>query len=234
MTSPDVFLTWVRRRPFDKPLSKTRGVEAAAGLAGVSTETFFRWLSGAQNPRRSHLLLLEALIRDNRVFLTEKAESYARHCHEGQVRKYTGAPYVTHPESVVRLLSEYTDDPRLMAAGWLHDVMEDCGVRYEALEAEFGPYVASLVYLLTNDEEEIQKAGKVKYMSRKLAGLPPDALTVKLCDVLDNMTGTRARKQAETYREILERVMADKPRVWNGTHEALAGRILEVYGRKYF
>ena len=63
---------------------------------------------------------------------------------------------------------------------------------------------------------------------------PPDALTIKLCDMLDNMTGTRSRRQAETYVEILKRVREKKPAVWNGTHEELAERILETYGQKVF
>ena len=112
--------------------------------------------------------------------------------------------------------------------------MEDCGVSYGELCAEFGPYVATLVYLLTNDEEEKERLGKARYMGKKLAALPPDALTVKLCDMLDNMTGTRSRRQAETYVEILRRVREKKPAVWNGTHEELAERILETYGQKVF
>lgn len=71
-------------------------------------------------------------------------------------------------------------------------------------------------------------------MSKKLAALPPDALTIKLCDMLNNMNGTRSRRQAETYVEILRRVREKKPSVWNGTHEALAERIMETYRQKIF
>lgn len=232
--TPEEFLAWARHKPFGAPFPKTQTVEFLVPLLGVSRTNIFTWFSGKVNPSKTSLLLMEALKRENRIRLAERAEDFARHKHEGQTRKYTNDPYANHPETVVRLLSEYTDDERLLAAAWLHDTMEDCGVSYGELCAEFGPYVATLVYLLTNDEEEKERLGKARYMSKKLAALPPDALTIKLCDMLDNMTGTRSRRQAETYVEILRRVREKKPAVWNGTHEELAERILETYGQKVF
>lgn len=102
------------------------------------------------------------------------------------------------------------------------------------MAAEFGPYVASLVFQLTNDEEEKKFLGKVRYMTRKLRSLPPDALMIKLCDMLHNMTETRSCSQAERYMKILEGVTAKCPAAWNGVHEQLADRIREVYGGKRF
>lgn len=42
-------------------------------------------------------------------------------------RKYTGEPYITHPEAVYNTIRRYSNDQCLLAAAWLHDVYEDCG-----------------------------------------------------------------------------------------------------------
>lgn len=228
------FLEWIGRLPCGAPLRKTKSVLLCMDLLGVSREQVFKCSAGSRTPSDTALKLMDVLVREKLVRLAERAEDFARHRHEGQVRKFTGEPYILHPEAVAGLAAEYTRDERVLAAAWLHDTMEDCGAGYEELEAEFGPYVATLVFLLTNDETEKERVGKARYMTRKLAGLPPDALLIKLCDMLNNMTETRSRRQAETYREILERVREKKPAVWNGTHETLAGRIMEAYRGKGF
>lgn len=48
------------------------------------------------------------------------------------------------------------------------------------------------------------------------------------------MGGTRSCRQAETYVEILRRVREKNPAAWNGTHEALAERIMQAYRQKIF
>lgn len=230
--NPEDFLQWIRRRPYSKPLPKLQSIRRCMELLGVNQSTFYAWLGGSKNPSDTSRNLIDVLVRENRAGLVERAEDFARHRHMGQTRKFTDEPYVNHPEAVAGLVAGYTGDEMVLAAAWLHDTMEDCGASYEELSAEFGPYVAALVFLLTNDEAEKERVGKVRYMCRKLAGLPPDALLIKLCDMLNNMSETRSKRQADTYREILERVRVCRPGAWNGAHEALAVRIMEVYEGK--
>lgn len=234
LMSVNEFLEYIGRLPYGAPLRTTKGVMLCMDLLGVSRELVFKWKNGSNVPANPERKLMEVLVREKLVRLVERAEDFARHRHEGQTRKFTNVPYISHPEAVAGLAAEYTRDERVLAAAWLHDTMEDCGATYEELEAEFGPYVATLVFLLTNDEEEKKRVRKVRYMTRKLCALPPDALLIKLCDMLHNMTETRSRRQAETYREILDRVRERGAAAWNGTHEALAGRIMEAYRGKGF
>ncbi|WP_180972313.1 HD domain-containing protein [Akkermansia muciniphila] len=201
---------------------------------GLSAATLWDWVTGRSVITKNNLRHMEDLVRENRLGLVERAEAFARRRHEGQVRKFTETPYAEHPAAVACLLSGYTGDDYLLAAAWLHDTMEDCGVTYDELADEFGPYVASLVFQLTNDEAEKNFLGKVRYMVRKLRSLPPDALMIKLCDMLHNMTETRSRPQAEKYMKILESVTEKSPAAWNGVHEQLAARIREVYAGKSF
>lgn len=137
--------------------------------------------------------------------IVEKALSFATNAHTGQYRKYTGEPYVNHPIFVCNLVSDFTDDKEILAAALLHDTMEDCEVTYEELCNEFGKRVADMVKELTSDKEEIQAKGKVDYMVNKINKMSEPCFLIKLCDMLSNMSTTMNRKQATTYKKILDK-----------------------------
>ena len=81
---------------------------------------------------------------DADVALLRRAHDYATRKHDGQKRK-TGEPYITHPIEVVDILTGLEMDTPSLAAGFLHDVIEDCGVTREELAGEFGEEIAALV-----------------------------------------------------------------------------------------
>jgi len=76
--------------------------------------------------------------------LLRRAYAYAEEKHEGQVRR-SGEPYITHPLAVSLVLAELEMDDATLAAGLLHDVIEDCGVSRDQLAGEFGEEIADLV-----------------------------------------------------------------------------------------
>ena len=76
--------------------------------------------------------------------LVRRAFTFACRAHEGQTRS-SGEPYITHPVEVTEILAGLEMDEQTLAAGLLHDVIEDCGVTSEELAQEFGPEVAHLV-----------------------------------------------------------------------------------------
>ena len=51
--------------------------------------------------------------------------SFATNAHEGQLRKYTDVPYIIHPISVAFIVASVNDDPDVIAAALLHDILED-------------------------------------------------------------------------------------------------------------
>lgn len=165
--------------------------------------------------------------------LIERAAEFARKAHHGQIRKYSGVPYVTHPAEVSRLVAQRTDDSRLIAAAYLHDTMEDCGVSYGEIARLFGEMVADIVSSLTNDEQRKTACGKVAYMTEKLCALSADALLVKLCDTLHNIRETPDEHQARNYELIIRGVLDRHPAVWNETHAQLAAEILATYDQKW-
>src|SRR5215208_732734 len=83
--------------------------------------------------------------------LTRDALAYAASHHEGQTRDLDAIPFVTHPVEVACLLHEagYSDD--VVAAGVLHDVLEDTDASVEDLERRFGLEVAGLVAAVSDD-----------------------------------------------------------------------------------
>ncbi len=83
--------------------------------------------------------------------IKEKAKLYAIEAHAGQVRKANPRkPMIIHPINVANILESYGFDDNVIAAGYLHDVVEDTNHTMEDIEKEFGKDIASLV---TGDNE---------------------------------------------------------------------------------
>lgn len=78
------------------------------------------------------------------ISLVEKAYRIAHDSHAGQMRK-SGEPYIIHPLSVAIILAELELDKETIAAGLLHDVLEDTVMTEAEMEAEFGKEVVLLV-----------------------------------------------------------------------------------------
>lgn len=119
--------------------------------------------------------------------MMERARIFAMKSHEGQTRKYSGQPYFSHPELVANILKYMTTDEDLIAAAYLHDVLEDTGVSLQELQRRFGERVAGLVWELTSDSEQIQIMGKAAYLANKMNLMSDEAFLIKLADRLDNL-----------------------------------------------
>ena len=118
--------------------------------------------------------------------LVGEAIRFAKQNHFGVSRQFDGKPYITHPVKVANIVKEYSQDPEMIAAAYLHDVLEDTPVTYKQLKEKFGKRVADLVQNLTSDEQEIKRLGKTEYLKQKMMAMPLDALLIKLADRLHN------------------------------------------------
>lgn len=144
------------------------------------------------------------------ISLTKKALAFAIEKHEGQVRKGSELPYITHPIEVYSIVKKYKDSREidaLCASAVLHDVVEDCGVSIQELSKDFSPLVASLVGELTNDEKEIKKISKSSYMLKKVMNLTSWALVIKLADMMANMSDQPRKKAVLRTKMILGELM---------------------------
>ena len=144
--------------------------------------------------------------------LVEKAWKFAEKAHEGQVRK-SGEPYFTHPCLVASILTDLMIDPPTIAAGLLHDTVEDCeGITLDTIREMFGEEVADLVDGVTKlnrldfaNREEAQAESLRKMilaMSRDIR-----VVLIKLADRLHNMRTLRF--QPEDRRVAIARETLD-------------------------
>ena len=124
--------------------------------------------------------------------LIQRAAEFARAAHEsiGQRRKYTDEPYIVHPRAVAGIVASITDDEQMIAAAWLHDVVEDTPVTIEEIQAEFGLNVARLVEDLTDvsQRQDGNRRQRVAINREHTARAEPRAKTIKLADVIDNLS----------------------------------------------
>ena len=118
-----------------------------------------------------------------------RAALYAERAHRDITRRYTGEPYIVHPGEVARMTAS---DPQLpeptpaIQAAWLHDVVEDTGVEIEMIEWHFGPEVARIVWGLTDQCHEGNRAARKAAECARLADEPGDVQTVKCYDIISN------------------------------------------------
>ena len=122
--------------------------------------------------------------------MVEKARVFATAAHAavGQVRKYTGEPYIVHPFEVAMTVRQVGGTPEMVAAAFLHDTVEDTDVNMETIEREFGPEVAEIVFFLTDvSRPEHGNRATRKAMDRAhIAKADARAQTIKLADLISN------------------------------------------------
>ena len=146
------------------------------------------------------------------ISLIEKAYETARTFHKEQVRK-SGEPYIIHPLCVAIILADMEMDKETIAAGILHDVVEDTVMTSEEIRAQFGDDVELLV-------DGVTKLGQLQYATDKLdvqaenlrkmfLAMAKDirVIMIKLADRLHNMRTLdymTPEKQQEKARETLD------------------------------
>jgi len=119
----------------------------------------------------------------------ESALMYACTLHFGQIRKGNGSPYITHPLAVAALVAEFGGDEDQVIAALLHDVLEDCDVGVESVQARYGAEVAEMVLSCSDTTVRPKppwRPRKEAYL-RSLAAVPPRAKLVIAADKLHNL-----------------------------------------------
>lgn len=137
----------------------------------------------------------------------------AAHGAVGQTRKYTGEPYIVHPAEVVGILKTLGwYSPSMIAAAWMHDVLEDTKVT-EAIMSQFFPQdVVDLVLWLTDvaKPSDGNRAVRMGINKNYIAKAPGDAQTIKVADIISNVRSIIVLdpKFAQVYipekREVLD------------------------------
>ncbi len=119
--------------------------------------------------------------------LVRKALAVAASAHQGQVRKGSGRPYILHPVGVARLLRETGCREVIVAAGLLHDTLEDTGLTLGELHDHFGEKVASIVAGCTEPEKSVPWEQRKRHTLKALQNAPLEVRLVTCADKLDNV-----------------------------------------------
>jgi guanosine-3',5'-bis(diphosphate) 3'-pyrophosphohydrolase len=160
---------------------------------------------------------LQAMIRQNPTGVLARAYAFAEKAHRQQKRK-SGEPYFNHPLATAEILHEWHMDDATVAAGLLHDTVEDTGITLDDVRHEFGDEIAFLV-------DGVTKLGRMKYRGDGVRGKTQNAaegraesmrkmvlalsqdlrvVFIKLADRMHNMRTLGALPPAKQKRIALE------------------------------
>jgi (p)ppGpp synthase/HD superfamily hydrolase len=118
--------------------------------------------------------------------LMSRAYAFARNAHAGQRHEADGSPYIEHAVAVGQLLYLAGCSEEVVAAGLLHDTVEDTDVRIEEIERRFGPVVARLVAATTEPADVSPFAARKDALRRQVAEAGYDAETIFAADKVVN------------------------------------------------
>lgn len=163
--------------------------------------------------------LMRSTPKSDDCALIQKAHDFAKAKHEGQLRA-SGEPYFTHAFAVGKNLATLGMDARTIAAGLIHDTLEDTDTTREEIEKEFGKEILFLV-------EGVTKLGTLKYRGRErhveslrkfFIAVAEDVrvLIIKLADRLHNISTLEHVRPDKQRRIALETIHIYAP---------LAGRL---------
>ena len=146
--------------------------------------------------------IIDKMVEDNPeadIDLVERAYVYSARVHQGQMR-LSGEPYLTHPMEVAGILTDMRLDPESVAAGLLHDVIEDTKATPEEIDEMFGKevrHIVSGVTKLSTLPFGSKQARQAESIRKMLLAMVEDVrvVLVKLADRLHNMRTLKALPQ---------------------------------------
>ncbi|MCH2134587.1 MAG: HD domain-containing protein, partial [Phycisphaerales bacterium] len=145
------------------------------------------------------------------------AASMAAKLHGGQARK-DGTPYFQHPARVATLLARAGADDELVAAGFLHDVIEDTPADYDDIAEKLGTDVADWVSAMSKDHRMAEPVREPAYKKQLRKG-PWQGRAIKLADQIDNFSASKigssrvGRRRLEAANWALEITESDEQEV---------------------
>ncbi|WP_301109786.1 HD domain-containing protein [Sporosarcina sp.] len=126
------------------------------------------------------------------INIIEKAFQFAVKKHKGQCRKGTDIPYITHPFAVCMILKHHGYNDEVVAAGLLHDTLEDTDTTEQELLLQFGPYITELVQSASEQDKSLSWEERKLHTIKELPVHHLDQLAVIIADKLHNIRSIQA------------------------------------------
>ncbi len=145
------------------------------------------------------------------ISIVAKAYNYAEMAHSNAQTRYSGERYFIHPYNVALILADLHVDVQTIAAGLLHDVVEDTGITYDDIKREFGEEIANMV-------DGVTKLSKVKYRNKEerqaeslrkmIIAMSKDirVVIIKLADRLHNIRTLEYMPEEKRYQKAIETI----------------------------
>ena len=156
--------------------------------------------------------------------LAREAYEFARDAHEGQERKGDGSPYINHPTELARLLhAAGHDDQELMAAAFLHDVVEDTDTTLEEIEEAFGSGVHDLVDAMTEDKDVEPYEARKEHHRDQVEAAGERAVLIYAADKVANLRDLRSLYASigEGAASRFKAPLDVRMRLWEGDAEMI-------------
>ena len=140
-----------------------------------------------------------------------KAYNFAEMAHSNAQTRFSGERYFIHPYNVALILADLHVDVQTIAAGLLHDVVEDTGITYNEIKREFGEEIANMV-------DGVTKLSKVKYRNKEerqaeslrkmIVAMSKDirVVIIKLADRLHNIRTLQYMPVEKQYQKAMETI----------------------------
>ena len=154
----------------------------------------------------------------------EKAKRFAVMAHMGQIRKNEpDKPEIIHPISVGNLLEEYGYDDNVVAAGYLHDVVEDTKYTINDIKKEFGEDIANLVMGASEPDKSLSWEDRKSYTIRETKNLPFRNKLVICADKINNLEDLFLKFEKSGNRDFSAFKRGEKAQRWyyTGVYESL-------------
>lgn len=180
------------------------------------------------------------------------AKEFATKIHEGQFRADGVTPFISHPARVAELVERNGGDECAVCVAWLHDVFEEGIPRIEqewnfpvkhrgsvfkyATKHDrrwYDVFLPVIVLTDTWDQDEIERHGKVWYLSKLLLTASSLVLTVKLCDILANIEESNGSRisQEKRYLKAVRVLLAAERNDMNPYQVKLCNSIIDMVER---
>lgn len=117
----------------------------------------------------------------------DRAIAFAAKAHEGQSRKATDVPYISHPYSVGIMLLQAGCREDVVIAGILHDTVEDTPVTEKDIELAFGKNVAALVMAASEQDKSLPWEKRKQHTIDHLSQTSEEACQIICTDKLHNL-----------------------------------------------
>jgi (p)ppGpp synthase/HD superfamily hydrolase len=162
--------------------------------------------------------------------LATAALRFARRVHLGQYRKQTFEQFVEHPIAVARLLSDQGYDGPILAAAYLHDVVEKTDVEIEEIRERFGPEVADLVEILSDDPSIAAYGERKRALRHRVVDAGRAPVLIYAADRVSNMRDWRkiAPEDREACAGRLGTTLAERLELWDEDLDELSAHDPEL------